>query len=87
MTTVLGLHLIWCPGLFGCTLFDVAVSGSSLSGQSDGAKYNQTLRPFAHAYPVGYSITELGARVRGGHLHVTARLDLPTRSRCFMVGL
>jgi hypothetical protein len=43
MTTVLGLHLIWCSGLFGCSVFDVAVSGSSLS---DGAKYNETLQPF-----------------------------------------
>jgi len=52
MTTVLGLHLIWCNRLFGCTVFDVAVQGSSLS---DGAQYNRTLRPFAH--PVRYSIT------------------------------
>jgi hypothetical protein len=88
MTTVLGFHLIliWCSGLFGCTAFDVAVSGSSLS---DGAKYNETatLRPFAHPWATALQCVKLGTGVRGGHLHVTARLDLPTRRRCFMVGL
>jgi len=41
--------------------------------------------------PVDYSSTvvrqELGTGVRGGHQHVTARLDSCPRRRCFMEGL
>jgi hypothetical protein len=67
MTTVLGRHLIWCSGLFGCTVFDVAVSGSSLQTVP---KYNQIRLCDPSPIPVvGYGITvrQLGSGVRGGH--------------------
>ncbi len=43
MTTVLRFDAL--AGLFCGAVFDVTIPSSSFS---DGAKYNQTLRPFAH---------------------------------------